>query len=345
MTAAVISRRVAVQHLRELLGLQALREIGEPDHVGEQHGDACDARTIPPRREARLAEQTLGHLARQEARELAGAHELGHLLVDARLQSAACLLELGDVVVQDVEAARLVLLLLTDREDLDVDKRPVLAGAPADASERLGPPRLVAPRGRFGVDLRILRDELVEVRADRLVSRVAEEALGSRVPQRDLDVAVHHDDRGGARLNERLEEPSLANQLADVLVQRECADEAAVDRDRHGTDRDVDEAPVLPGAAGHDLDRPLEDPVVQRRRLVPDGVVATHQVVDVASHRLRPCVTEQALGGRVPRRHDELRIACDDRRRTRLDQGLVVAPLVLGTRVGRFRRCGHRREA
>lgn len=56
----------------------------------------------------RAFHQALHDLPGQEPRQFSGADELGHLLVDARLEPAARVLELRHVVVQDVEAARLV---------------------------------------------------------------------------------------------------------------------------------------------------------------------------------------------------------------------------------------------
>ncbi len=46
---------------------------------------------------------------------------------------------------------------------------------------------------------------------------------------------------GRAHLDQGLEEPALANQLAHVLEHRERADEPAVDHDGNGSDHHVDE--------------------------------------------------------------------------------------------------------
>jgi hypothetical protein len=337
ITAAVISRRYPFSTSASS-SLEALREIGEPDHVGEHHGDPATLERLGVERE-RAVHQTLHDLSGQEARQLAGPDELGDLLVDAGLEPAARVLELCDVVIQDVEAARLILLLFADREDLHVHERAVLAGTPTDPSERRAAPRFLRPRGRLRVQLRIPGDEVVEVLPQSLVGRVAEQQLGGRVPERDHNVPVHHDDRGRARLDEGLEEAPLPHELAHVLVQGERADELAVDHDRHRADRHVDERAVLPGAPGHELGRAVEHMVVQRGGLVTHGVVLGHEVVDVASDRLLAGPPEQPLGGRIPGGDEEGRVARHDRGRARLDQGLAQA----GLPIDRF--VGHRGEA
>ena len=154
---------------------------------------------------------------------------------------------------------------------------------------------------------------------------------------------VDHDDGGRAHLDQGLEEPALANQLADVLEHRERADELAVDDDRNGSEHDVDERTVLPRAARHELDRFGEHPLADRLGLRTDGLVIAHQLVDVASDRLLVPIPEQTLGRRIPRHDDQLRVAGDDRGGARLDQRLVVLTVV--GRSERRLRCGHRREA
>lgn len=118
-----------------------------------------------------------------------------------------------------------------------------------------------------------------------------------------------------------------------------------VHRDRHGADRDIEERSVLPASAGHELDGTIEDPVVQRGGFVADRFVPTHQLVDVATSCFRTRPPEQALRSRVPLRDQERRVARDDGRRTRLDERLVEASLVLGVADRCFGRRGHRGEA
>ena len=164
------------------------------------------------------------------------------------------------------------------------------------------------------MDLGILRDQVVQVRADRLGRAVAEQPLRSGVPEADGHLLVDHDDGGRTHLDQGLEEPALANQLADVLEHRERADEPAVDHDRNGSEHDVDERAVLPRAARHELGRFGEHPLVDRLGLRTDGFVIGHQLVDVPSDRLLLPIPEQALGRRIPRHDDQLRVAGDDRR-------------------------------
>ncbi len=225
---------------------------------------------------------------RQEPGELPGADELRHLLVDPGLETPACLLQFGDVVVDDVEADRLVLEQHTDGHDLHVDQRSVLPRPPADPSEGIALPRLAAPGRRLRVDLGILRDQVVQVRADRLAGAVAEQLLRPGVPEADHHPLVDHDDGGRAHLDQGLEEPTLTNELADVLEHRERPDELAVDDDRYGSEHDVDERTVLPRAARHELDRFGEHPLADRLGLRTDGLVIAHQLVDVPSDRLPP---------------------------------------------------------
>ena len=316
-----------VQDLRELLRLQALGEIGEADHVREQHRDPSTfERLVGPQVPA---QQSLRHLGGEEPGQLSRADELGHLLVDPRLETPARLLQFRDVVVDDVEADRSALEEHTDGHDLHVDQRSVLPGPPTDPTERVAFPRLPAPGGRLRVDLGILRDQVVQVRADRLGRAVAEQLLRSGVPEADGHVLVDHDDGGRTHLDEGLEEAALAHQLADVFEHRERPHEPAVDHDRNGSEHDVDERTVLPRAARHELDRFGEHPLADRLGLRTDGSVVAHQLVDMSSDRLGRRVAEQALGGGIPGHDDQLRVAGDDRRGARLDQRLVVLARVV----------------
>ena len=190
--------------------------------------------------------------------------------------------------------------------------------------------------------LRVLRDEVIEVHPHRLVRGVAEQPLRGWVPQTDFVRGVHHDDRGRAGLDQRLEEPALAHEFAHILVQRERADERPVHRDRHRPDRDVDERPVLPAPARQDFGWSEEDTVVHRGRMIPDRFMPTHQVVDVGPQCLRPGPAEQSLGGWVPGRDDELRIARDDGRGARFDQRLEISTLAFRRLERPLACCSHR---
>ena len=76
--------QVLVQHLRELLGLERVGQVGEPDHVREQERELP---ALEPVGRGELAgEQALGDLVRQEPLELAGPDQLGHLLLDPGLE-------------------------------------------------------------------------------------------------------------------------------------------------------------------------------------------------------------------------------------------------------------------
>ena len=189
-----------------------------------------------------------------------------------------------------------------------------------------------APCGRFGVECRVVRDQVIEVRTDRLVGRVAEQSLGGRVPERDLDVPVHHDDRRGARLDEGLEEPALADELADVLVEGERARRARR-RSSIGTDR-IATSTSDPSFLARRVTSSVGPSRTRSFSAAASSRIAScwrDEVVDVAPDRLRPGPPEQPLGSGVPLRDREGRIARHDRRRADLHEGLVEAALSVGS--------------
>ena len=129
---------------------------------------------------------------------LAGALQLGHVVVDA---------EEADVRTVDAKG---------DEHQLDVDQSAVPAPAPGDplcATRRPGLLRDLAPL--VGVEPARAEDELVDRPADCLFGRVAEELGRSRVPLRHHLVGINHDDRGRSDGDERLEIAALVLDLRE----------------------------------------------------------------------------------------------------------------------------------
>ncbi|HJU57110.1 MAG TPA: hypothetical protein VJ774_00005 [Actinomycetota bacterium] len=128
--------QVAVEHLGELLGFEGVREIRKPDHVGEQNRQLPTFEPVIHRQATR--EQSLRDLVRHEPLELAGPDQLGHLLLDPRLQET-----IQPVDLLDVLSLKVVQSLLhqsgphTCAEEHRVDRLgQVVIGAELDASNR-----------------------------------------------------------------------------------------------------------------------------------------------------------------------------------------------------------------
>ena len=168
-------------------------------------------------------------------------------------------------------------------------------------------------------------DHVVDVPANRLVARVAEEALGGGIPRGNGSAHVEGNDRGRARIEERLVVAPLPLQLSDVGEDPVVPDLLALDEDRAANDVDVDERPVLARSPGDDVDvfsgaRPAAD----LDGLAIEVRARRDQGIDLPAHGFVPAVTEQALCGRVPVRDDVVHVDDRDRGRARLQQRLVV---------------------
>ena len=142
---------------------------------------------------------------------------------------AAC--ELGDVVVDRVVADMLVIHDQRDHHDLDVDQLAVTSAPPPDA---LDPARFVREtRRRHALGSLIRReDQIVDVAANGLLGRVAEQGGRRRVPARDDLAAIHRHHRDRTDLHQPLEVQLLAPGLGQQPIR--LGEQARVlERDAH----------------------------------------------------------------------------------------------------------------
>ena len=135
---------------------------------------------------------------------------------EERLRALSCALELGDVVVDGVEADVLTVDPERHEHHLDVDQLPVLPYATGDPVGTTSLERLVGDVPAFSAEV-LVEDEVVDHPSDRLLRRLPEELRRRRVPARHPLVGVHDDDGDRADLDERLEVVLLA---ADLGVAR-----------------------------------------------------------------------------------------------------------------------------
>ena len=151
------------------------------------------------------------------------------------------LLELADVVVKAVEADRLARDDYGGAEHLHVDEGSVLVRSPGDRVHEF--PAHPPLRLRLGLDsdLVVGGHQVVDVAADGLLGRVAEEALGGRVPGGDGPIGGHEGDRDWAELDQCLVVPLLTLDLGDVVVDDHVADALLAHDDRRGEHLDVHE--------------------------------------------------------------------------------------------------------
>ena len=126
-----------------------------------------------------------------------------------RLGALSCALELGDVVVDRVEADVLTLDPERHEHHLDVDRLPVLPDATGDPVGTTFLERLVGDVLAFFAEV-LVEDEVVDQTPDRLLRGAAEELRRRRVPARHPLIGVHHDDCDRAHLDEQLEVLLLA---------------------------------------------------------------------------------------------------------------------------------------
>jgi hypothetical protein len=182
----------------------------------------------------------------------------------------------------------------------------------------------------LGPDLVVVRDEVVDVTADRLLCCVVEQPLRGRVPGSDDPAGVHQHDRDGVRLDERLVVPPLALDLADVVVDDAVPDPLAPDQDGCGEELDVDEGAVLVGPARDHANPPASGGF----GVEPDGLLPLlgrprNQIVDADSDRLFRAVAEEAFRPGIPRRDVHLVVDRDDRGRADVQDGFEPALLPL----------------
>ncbi len=133
-----------------------------------------------------------------------------------RLSVLACALELGDVVVDRVEADVLAVGGERHEHHLHVDQLPVLPDATSDPVGATSLERLAGDIPAFSAEI-LVEDEVVDQPSDRILRRPPEELRRGRVPARHPLVGVHDHDRHRADLDERLEVLLLA---ADLGVAR-----------------------------------------------------------------------------------------------------------------------------
>jgi hypothetical protein len=162
-------------------------------------------------------------------------------------------LDLTDVVVDHAVTDALAADQHGRRKQLHVHQRAVLAGPTRDHPELLARDALGAVAGGFLVELGGLRDEVVEVGADRLLGAVAEQSLGAGVPRGDLGVLVDGDDRGGTELEDGFEPSLLLLDPGDVVIDDIVADLLSARRHRRDEEFDVEQRPVAPGPLGQRL--------------------------------------------------------------------------------------------
>src|SRR5207253_9134481 len=121
-----------------------------------------------------------------------------------RLGMRSCALELGDVMVDRVEADVLTVDRQRHEHHLDVDQLPVLPCAAGDPVRTTTLARFVGDVPAFSAEV-LAEDEVVYRAPDRLLRRVAEELRRRRIPARHTLVGVHDDDGDRTDLDERLE--------------------------------------------------------------------------------------------------------------------------------------------
>ena len=121
-----------------------------------------------------------------------------------RLGVRSCALQLGDVVVDRVEADVLAVDPERHEHHLHVDELPVLPYATRDPVGTTLLERLAGDVPAFSAEV-LVEHEVVDRAPDRLLRRVAEELRRRRVPARHTLVGVHDDDGDRADLHERLQ--------------------------------------------------------------------------------------------------------------------------------------------
>ena len=132
-----------------------------------------------------------------------------------RLGVLSCALELGDVVVDRVEADVLAVDPERHEHHLHVDQLPVLPYATSDPVGTTSLERLVGDVPAFSAEV-LVEDEVVDQTPDRLLRRVAEKLRRRRVPARHTLVGVHDDDGDRADLDERLQLVQPAARLREL---------------------------------------------------------------------------------------------------------------------------------
>ena len=132
-----------------------------------------------------------------------------------RLGALSCALELGDVVVDRVEADMLAVDAERHEHHLHVDRLPVLPDATSDPVGTTFLERLVGDVPALSAEV-LVEDEVVDQTPDRLLRGVAEELRRRRVPARHSLVGVHDDDGDRADLDERLQLVQPAARLREL---------------------------------------------------------------------------------------------------------------------------------
>jgi hypothetical protein len=223
-------------------------------------------------------------------------------------------------VVEDVLGNELASNVDGSSHDVHVDQRSVLAGALGDEVLRGSTHGATVDLLPLGAQVRSPRHEVVDVLADGLRRRVAEQPLGRRIPGRDNVVQVRGDDRLRTHFEESLEESSLAVELGDVVVDGERPDRLAVHDQGSGQQLDVNDAPILPGTPADGLD------VLAGRYALPElhgfgveSVRTGYEIIQVPSRSFLRRVPEESLRGRVPRRDPVVEVGEHDSRRTDLE--------------------------
>jgi hypothetical protein len=121
-----------------------------------------------------------------------------------RLGVLSCALELGDVVVDRIEADMLAVDPERHEHHLHVDQLPVPSYATSDPVGTTFLERLVGDVPALAAEV-LVEDEVVDQTPDRLLRRVAEELRRRRVPARHSLIGIHDDDGDRADLDERLQ--------------------------------------------------------------------------------------------------------------------------------------------
>jgi hypothetical protein len=184
---------------------------------------------------------------------------------EERLGALPRALELGDVVVDRVEADVLPLDAERHEHHLHVDQLPVLPHATSDPVGTTSLERLVGDVPAFSAEV-LVEDEVVDQSADRLLRRVAKELRRRRVPARHTPVGVHDDDGDRADLDERLQLVQPAARL------RELRQEVDFRRHRSSSQQLVPTTPRTRGrqplhrAPGHGRSIPRDERAVQAER-------------------------------------------------------------------------------
>ena len=121
-----------------------------------------------------------------------------------RLGMRSCALELGDVVVDRVEADVLAVDRQRHEHHLDVDQLPVLPCAASDPVGTTSLERLEVDVPALSAEV-LVEDEVVDRAPDRLLRGIAKELRRRRVPARHSLVGVHDDDGDRTDLDERFQ--------------------------------------------------------------------------------------------------------------------------------------------